>query len=285
MALANKIDEINRLIIAFENESAKFYDLDFHTFFITQKGPQINRKFRDPNHAIMLWQHNGNLEKENTMEAFINNVSNSNLKWGIRGAELTQMGLIEGSKTKQFIRMAKRAGALFSIEEVLEFKFRVIEEIQSEGLKNNPDCKPVSIINDNPLAIWLNYLLFYLSETYPNRLYSNKIEPDPFSLSLLALEHLSRELRIVKSDRSISDVSKINFRVAVSFPGEKRKFVSKVVDVLRSNLGSDSVFYDFDYQAQLARPNADIIIQKIYQNQSDLIVIFLSKDYIKKQWL
>ena len=96
--------------------------------------------------------------------------------------------------------------------------------------------------NSNPLAIWLNYLLYYLSLTYPGRDRVTKIEPDLFTLSLLTLEYLVSDKSIGKSDRSAIGISKITFRVAVSFPGEKRRYVSLVVDTLRKKLGTDSIF-------------------------------------------
>lgn len=44
------------------------------------------------------------------------------------------------------------------------------------------------------------------------------------------------------------------------------------------------MFYDFDYQSQLARPNTDILLQNIYRNNAKLIVVFLSKEYVQKEW-
>lgn len=70
----------------------------------------------------------------------------------------------------------------------------------------------------------------------------------------------------------------------MSFPGEKREFVDDVVNALRPTLGPDAIFYDYDYQAQLARPNLDTLLQDIYRNRSDLIVVFLCKEYAQKQW-
>ena len=44
------------------------------------------------------------------------------------------------------------------------------------------------------------------------------------------------------------------------------------------------MFYDRDYQAQLARPNLDILLQRIYHDQSSLVVVFLSSDYANSEW-
>ena len=285
MALKDKTKEISRLIKAFETEADKYHDIVFHTYDLKQTGKSgIERKFKQPNHAILLWQYIGLLGTDKALGSFVNNLKNSDLKWGIRGAKLSKYGVIEGFGTEKFLKMATRAGSLFSEEESLIFKSRVISEIQAEELKKNPKSKPTISTNDYPLAIWLNYLLFYLSKTNPYREHSIRIEPDLFTLSLLALEQMALEHTFEKSDKSNTNVSDIAFKVAVSFPGEKRRYVSRVVDVLREKLGPDSVFYDLDYQAQIARPNADILLQNIYHKQSDLIVVFLCKEYSQKEW-
>lgn len=285
MDFANKSQEISRLIKAFEIEADMYHDIEFHTYTLTQTGKSgIERIFKQPNHSIMLWQYIGRLDTQNALNDLKDNIANSDFQWGVRGAILTKFGVIEGSGTTQFVKMAIRAGSLFSDDESEIFKCRIINEIQAVELKKAPNSKPTSVANDNPLAIWLNYLLFYISKTNPYREYSTKIEPDLFTLSLLALEQLENEHLFLKSDKSHTKVSSINFKVAVSFPGEKRRYVSRVVDVLRKELETDSVFYDLDYQAQIARPNVDILLQNIYHKQSDLVVIFLCKEYSQKDW-
>jgi hypothetical protein len=79
-------------------------------------------------------------------------------------------------------------------------------------------------------------------------------------------------------------IEEMRFKVAFSFPGEKRDFVSTVAAEVKRLLGSDAVFYDKDFTAQLARPNLDTLLQRIYRNSSDLVVVFLCSDYDKKQW-
>lgn len=66
--------------------------------------------------------------------------------------------------------------------------------------------------------------------------------------------------------------------------GEKRSFVSNIAKILKKNLDNDKLFYDFDYQSQLAKPNLDTLLQKIYRNNSKLIVVFLSNEYTQKEW-
>lgn len=74
------------------------------------------------------------------------------------------------------------------------------------------------------------------------------------------------------------------FDVALSFPGEVRSYVEEVANQLVRALGPNRVFYDNFYKSQLAVPNLDTTLQKLYRSQSGLIVAFLSNDYARKKW-
>ena len=74
------------------------------------------------------------------------------------------------------------------------------------------------------------------------------------------------------------------FRVALSFPGEHRDYVSKVAKALSQKLPKSQIFYDEWHQADLARPNLDTYLQNIYHKESELIVVFLCQEYEKKEW-
>ena len=80
------------------------------------------------------------------------------------------------------------------------------------------------------------------------------------------------------------DIEAHRFAIALSFPGEVRTFVEAVAKELERIVGPDTYFYDNNYQAQLARPGLDLLLQDIYGNRSDLIVVFLSGDYERKDW-
>lgn len=79
-------------------------------------------------------------------------------------------------------------------------------------------------------------------------------------------------------------VEEMRFRVALSFPGEKRDYVAAVALEVKKRLGRDAVFYDKDFTAQLARPNLDTLLQRIYLSNSDLVVVFLCAEYESKEW-
>jgi hypothetical protein len=74
------------------------------------------------------------------------------------------------------------------------------------------------------------------------------------------------------------------FTVALSFPGEKREFVSKVADLLAKRFGQQKVLYDKYHEAEFARPNLDVHLPNLYGTQSELIAIFLCDEYKKKRW-
>ena len=283
MPLSTQSVELQRLIRAFEAESLKFHDLRLSTFFITLDESSPDRKFINPNHTIMLWQYCGRIGPEQR-EAFFANMQASDFQWGLRGADFSSFAVIEGAECELFVKMAKRAGSLFSEEEALAIKTRMLDDFlatKGSGAKNG---KPVMAANRDPLAIWINFLLYHLSMTNPGREHGVRIEPDPFTLSLLALERLSEDQKIGKIDRSKNSLESIKFQVAMSFPGVHRKYVAKVVNNLRSLLGPDSVFYDYDYQSQLARPNLDTLLQEIYRNRSELVVVCLCAEYGEREW-
>jgi hypothetical protein len=80
------------------------------------------------------------------------------------------------------------------------------------------------------------------------------------------------------------DITKHDFKVAFSFPGEVRDYVEPVALELERILGPNSYFYDNNYKAQLARPSLDVLLQSIYKERSNLIVVFICEKYQEKKW-
>lgn len=74
------------------------------------------------------------------------------------------------------------------------------------------------------------------------------------------------------------------FRVALSFPGEKRAFIAQVANVLAEGLGRERVLFDDYLTAELARPNLDVYLGELYHDHSELLVPFYCADYEKKKW-
>ncbi len=74
------------------------------------------------------------------------------------------------------------------------------------------------------------------------------------------------------------------FAVALSFPGEHRDYVKQIADTLVTTLTKPRVFYDRYYEAELSRPNLDTYLQKIYHDESELVVVVLCQEYDEKEW-
>lgn len=49
-------------------------------------------------------------------------------------------------------------------------------------------------------------------------------------------------------------------------------------------LGRDRIFYDRYYEDKFAQPDLDLYLRSIYLEQTELVVVFLSQDYERKEW-
>jgi len=74
------------------------------------------------------------------------------------------------------------------------------------------------------------------------------------------------------------------FRIALSFPGEQRRFVGEVARCLAKEVGEDSILYDKFREAEFARPDLDTYLPTLYRMESELIAVFLCAEYAKKRW-
>ena len=114
--------------------------------------------------------------------------------------------------------------------------------------------------------------------------------PDPVYLSVLVLDALdiaaggSQLTFGTSATLRKAGTNSRRFRVALSFPGELRPVVDKVARALAAKLGREKVFYDRFFEDELARPDLDTYIQKLYHDDTDLIVAFLGADYVRKEW-
>jgi hypothetical protein len=284
VTLADKGTEIERLIAAFEVEAAKFRPLSLSLVYVTQESASVDRLFAKPNHTIMLWQYYGMIGAAEDSDRLAKNVVESDLMWGLRGAEFSCFAVLEGEGCELFVRMAQRAGTLFDESEANTLSNLVLGDILRSAQARADNTKPTVATNSNPLAVWLNFLLFHLSLTNAGRERAMRIEPDPFSLSLLALESLRKNRDLRRTDRRSGDLERRRFKVGLSFPGKHRAYVSSVADALRPDLPLGAVFYDFDFQAELARPNLDLVLLDIYKNRCDLVVVFIGAAYGQSEW-
>lgn len=74
------------------------------------------------------------------------------------------------------------------------------------------------------------------------------------------------------------------FRVALSFPGQKRDYVQQVAEVLARRFGEEAVLYDRFHTAEFANPDLAFELPDLYRKESDLIVAVLCGEYIEREW-
>ena len=115
--------------------------------------------------------------------------------------------------------------------------------------------------------------------------------PDPTYLTVLvldALELANSGKRVTfgppSSTKVVGQRREREFSVALSFPGEARSNVEPVAERLVAKLGKGKVFYDNYFKHRLAQPDLDILLQQIYSENSDLVVVWVSSDYERKEW-
>jgi hypothetical protein len=74
------------------------------------------------------------------------------------------------------------------------------------------------------------------------------------------------------------------FRIAFSFAGEKRDYVSKVAAILAKQFGEAAILYDKFHEAEFANADLAFDLPNLYKCASDLIVAVFCPDYEHKEW-
>lgn len=278
--------EAQRLITSFKHEADRFHATTLSLEYLHIDHPPPARRYARPNHTLPLWQYYGEVMERESVEELMTNLQNRSDIVGLPGSKLSCFGVIEHAETDRFVRMGIRAGSLFSEEDASDIRRRLIDDFMSN---QPPDTLPapgkqILATNSNPLAVWLNYLLYYLSVTKPGAEKQRRIYPDPFALSLIALEQLVQSRELGRLDSDATAAARATYSVAMSFSGRHRDYVSQVASALKEALGAIKVFFDEDRQSLLAKPNLDLVLQGVFRNQSRLCVVFVSSCYLEKDW-
>lgn len=74
------------------------------------------------------------------------------------------------------------------------------------------------------------------------------------------------------------------FLLAFSFAGPYRDLVRKIAEAAEQQLGLGTVFYDEWYTAEIAGADADLKLQKIYGDRSEVVVPCFSGPYDERLW-
>jgi hypothetical protein len=74
------------------------------------------------------------------------------------------------------------------------------------------------------------------------------------------------------------------FAIGFSYAGEDRPVVAPLAERLAAQLGRERLLFDKFHEAELARPDLDVYLPRLYRDQTELIVVVLSPDYPHKRW-
>ncbi|MFM9104018.1 MAG: TIR domain-containing protein, partial [Cyanobium sp.] len=74
------------------------------------------------------------------------------------------------------------------------------------------------------------------------------------------------------------------FAVGFSYAGEERERVAPLAERLALRLGEERVLFDRFHEAELAIPDLDVYLPRLYRDHTALIVVVLSPDYPRKRW-
>lgn len=74
------------------------------------------------------------------------------------------------------------------------------------------------------------------------------------------------------------------FAVGFSFPGVHRDRVKRIADLLSKTFPKERILYDYYHEAEFARADLDIYLQKLYKDETELVVIFICHAYNEREW-
>ena len=74
------------------------------------------------------------------------------------------------------------------------------------------------------------------------------------------------------------------FLVAFSFAGEQRELVRSIAEAVEERLGWGTVFYDDWFEYYIAGSDADTLLQEIYGQKAELVIVSVSANYGGKPW-
>jgi tetratricopeptide (TPR) repeat protein len=103
-------------------------------------------------------------------------------------------------------------------------------------------------------------------------------------LSEVEGEEFWQDEKMAEDFKKEGDMNSKRFRIAFSFAGEKRDFVSKVADILAKHFGQERILYDKFHEAEFGRARLGRYLPKLYHDEAELVVVVICKDYEKKEW-
>lgn len=82
----------------------------------------------------------------------------------------------------------------------------------------------------------------------------------------------------------MEDVQDEKIQLAMSFSGDDRDYVKKVIEHIRKIAPHLSIFYDMNFSERLVGANLYDYLRDMYLNRSKYVMIFFSESYHKRLW-
>lgn len=271
------VEEFTRLRNDFAQQASRYSDETLTIYFLEDGVPPPRDRLRQPNHVVALWQYMVHA----ATDADIDRIGFSRpTRFGLTGALLSAFGALEGQDTPLFRRMAFRAGSIVP----QDLRDRISILLMHHWMREGVAGKPVLATNSHDLAVWLNLVLTCMATFQPARFRGRTLAVDPFAASIPACEFILSNIPQgpLREESPSPSLAERQFQVALSFAEERREFVAQVANELRAS--GVEVFYDRFHEAELAQLDMDVLLQRIYHDNSALIVLFVCRDYERKEW-
>lgn len=82
----------------------------------------------------------------------------------------------------------------------------------------------------------------------------------------------------------VSTLSSYRFQIALSFAGSHHETAHKIATILRDRIGPDSVFFADWFQPEILGGRMDIVLNRIYREQTLMVIHDVSEDYLHRSW-
>lgn len=229
-----------------------------------------------------------NLFVKGTEEPYLNEGFDFSLDRSIRAHEYTEehLALRYGTFTEQ------------AIQEIMNFPAILAFE---KGLRIAPQFAKITNIERKPNAGVVTISFEFIEAENPPSAeafadMSNALDLGKWELNRThwALKAVDLQAALATVDcqfvqdaigrRPYINIENHRFNIALSFPGMVRERVERIIPGLEKEFGPNSYFYDRNYIGELARPNHDLILQSIYRDRSELVIVFVGSAYAERDW-
>jgi len=167
----------------------------------------------------------------------------------------------------------------YSIEDKYNDRFQIIDNCMRYAKENNR-----FVINESDIVLSILDIHDNDFPSYDNGEYSDKNLQTPYNTISHIVGHFSEHLWVKNDDIrwELTNISKKNYDIAISFAGEDRKIAEEIAEKL-NKLGI-RVFYDNFERANLWGKDLYAHLSNVYGEKAKYCLMIVSKSYAEKHW-